>query len=66
MIPLLKALTARPDSVWLRRGAHHVLSFLTDASLRRELAPVLEALEGIQPELEVPVAAHQALAALER
>jgi hypothetical protein len=64
-IPLLKALTTRSDSPGLRRGAHHVLRLSTDENLKRETAPVLAALESIEQELEVPVAAGRALAALE-
>lgn len=65
IVPLLKALTRRPDSPALRRGAHHVLRLSTDENLRRETAPVLEALDGIERGLEIPIAAERALAALE-
>lgn len=59
--PLLKALLVRPDSPWLRHGAHHVLHALTDPEVRKKVAPVLAALEGQEPGLAVPVAAHNAL-----
>jgi hypothetical protein len=66
VVPLLKALVARSDSSRLQRGAHHVLRFLSDETLKKELAPVLRALEGLEPALEVPVAAHRVLVALGR
>jgi len=62
--PLLAALIQRPDSEWLREGAHHVCYDLTmtrDAGLVR---PVLEALAAPEPELTLPEAAYRALAAL--
>ena len=59
--PLLQALVVRPDSPWLRHGAHHVLHALTDPEVRQKVAPVLAALEGQEPGLAVPVAAHNAL-----
>lgn len=67
--PLLQALVNRPDSVWLREGAHHVLHDLihrelVDASTRARIAPVLTALNDIEPTVTVPVAAHKALQTL--
>jgi HEAT repeat protein len=59
--PLLKALTERPQSVWLREGAHHVLHDLAKAGLHKRVASLLEALEGIEPEMEVPIVAHKLL-----
>jgi sporulation protein YlmC with PRC-barrel domain len=64
VIPLLKALTIRSDSPWLLNGAHHVLRALADPELKKTVAPVLAALEDIEPVLEVPVVAHEALIAL--
>jgi hypothetical protein len=64
VVPLLKALAARPDAPWLRNGAHHVLRGLADPELQKQVAPVLAALGDIEPALEVPVAAHEALIAL--
>jgi hypothetical protein len=65
VVPLLNALMTRSDSSRLRRGAHHVLRLLIDESLKKEMAPVVTALEELEPVLEVPVAAHRALVALE-
>lgn len=62
--PLLEALTKRPDSVWLREGAHHFLRTFEPADLTPALAQVRRALEGIEPALTVPLAAEAALKAL--
>jgi HEAT repeat protein len=63
--PLLRVLMERPGVVWLRESAHHVLYELTRQSDYCELTPVLEALEGMVPAIEVPWAAKQALDAWE-
>jgi HEAT repeat protein len=59
--PLLEALVTRGDRQWLREGAHHVLKALSKRSSHETLAPVLAALEGMEPELVVPPAAKAAL-----
>jgi|OpeIllAssembly_1097287.scaffolds.fasta_scaffold512498_1 HEAT repeat protein len=76
--PLLLALEKRGDSFFLREGAHHVFHDLAKGALRKFLAPVLAALEGLEPGeevpwaarhemvVEVPWAARQALDMLER
>ena len=61
--PLLQALIHRSDSDWLRQGAHHVLHELARAGLE-EVRPVLAALEDIEPSIDVPPAARNALDAL--
>lgn len=58
---LLNALIQHPDSTRLRDGAHHVLRQIEKNGLYRELEPVLQALEGIEPSVMVPLAAHTAL-----
>jgi HEAT repeat protein len=58
---LLQALIERPDSPWLREGAHHVLHNLTKMGLAEGTLPVLAALEGIEPSATVPGAARRAL-----
>ncbi len=59
--PLFEALERRPDSVWLRRGAHHVLTTLAkDPVLCYQVKPVLEALNDVEPVLCVPPAAEEA------
>jgi HEAT repeat protein len=65
LVPLLRALEQRSDSVWLREGAHHVLHDLARGDLEDVLSPVLAALDGIEPTMEVPWAARAALDALE-
>ncbi|TAK28547.1 MAG: HEAT repeat domain-containing protein [Chloroflexota bacterium] len=61
LAPLLLALTKRSSSVWLRRGAHHVLHDLSMRGFRNQVAPVLEALEDVEPLTEVPLAAWTTL-----
>ena len=64
LIPLLRALEAHPESVWLRESARHVLHAMAKTSLSRTVLPVLQALRDLEPVLEVPIAAHEALDAL--
>jgi len=59
--PLFQALIERPDSPWLREGAHHVLHDLAKMGLAEGALPVLAALEGIEPSATVPSAARRAL-----
>ena len=56
--PLLQALEKRGDSVLLQEGAHHVFHDLAKGGLRKFLAPVLAALEALEPGKEVPWAAQ--------
>jgi HEAT repeat protein len=58
---LLDALAHRPDSPWLRHGAHHVIRALPVWRLVEALTPVLGALEHSGSETTVPVAARSAL-----
>lgn len=64
--PLLHALMEQGDSVFLREGAHHVIHDLAKGGLRKYLAPVLAALEGIEPTAEVPKTAFHALEMLQK
>ena len=60
--PLLRALMAEDwDNIWLRQGAHHVLRSMVSGNLGQVLAPVVQALEGPEPALTVPIAAYRAL-----
>ena len=61
LIPLLRKLVEHPESVWLRRGTHRVLRVESRGELAKILDPVVRALEGIQPTLQVPFAAINAL-----
>jgi HEAT repeat protein len=56
--PLLKALEHRGDSALLLEGAHHVFHDLAKGALRKYLAPMLAALEALEPGEEVPWAAR--------
>jgi HEAT repeat protein len=62
--PLFQALIGHADSALLREGAHHVLHDLAKGELRKYLAPVLIALEGMDSAVQVPIAASHALEAL--
>ncbi len=64
--PLLKALIDRPESVWLREGAHHVFHDLASEKLKAVLKPVMAALEGVEAAVELPFTAKAALEALKR
>jgi hypothetical protein len=67
LVSLLRALVEHSGSVRLRQGAHHVLHDLArHRDLTEVLQPVLAALDGIEPSLQVPVAAEAALEALMR
>jgi HEAT repeat protein len=61
--PMMEALTKRSDSAWLRQGAHHVLHDLVgkDLEVKDLVAPVITALEGIEPEIGVVEPAYTAL-----
>jgi len=62
---LLQALVHHSDSVWLLEGAHHVLrSLIGEPDLHDLIAPVLTALDDVEPAIEVPPAAQEALDAL--
>lgn len=54
---LLQALIERGDSFWLRQGAHHVLRVLVRERGLEEMRPVLEGLEGVDPQSGAAVAA---------
>jgi HEAT repeat protein len=59
--PLLQTLLKKSDSVYLREGAHHVLYDLAHKGFRDQLAPVLAALDGVDPEIEIHEPARKAL-----
>ena len=59
--PLLLELEQGSDSVWMLSGAHHVLHALWREDEADEVEPVLEAMENLEPRVEVPVAAYHAL-----
>jgi HEAT repeat protein len=61
IVPVLNALIERADSAWMREGAHHVLHDLAQGEFTDVLRPVLSALEGVDPSVEVPFVAKAAL-----
>jgi HEAT repeat protein len=64
IIPSLIALENSSDSYWLREGVHHLLHDMNKRKPQKALQPVLKALEGPQPSLEVPLVAKAALDSL--
>jgi HEAT repeat protein len=64
LVPLLKRLMAKPRSMVLREGAHRVLHNTEGGHLNKTIQPVLLAIEGVEPAIEVPVAAEAALTEL--
>jgi hypothetical protein len=61
LVPLYKALAERGQFALLREGAHHVLCALCELGLQDKVAEVCNALEGSDPEVDVPIAARKAL-----
>lgn len=61
MEPLLKALIDRPRSSWLKEGAHYVLHDLREPRLRPLLKTVISAIEDVDSNLKVPIAAKSTL-----
>ena len=64
VIPLIDILS--DEHHWVREGVHHVLHDMNKGNLHEILLPVLAALEGNNPALEVPLAAQTALAGIEK
>ena len=63
LVPLLQVLVQDSDSQLLREGAHHIFHDLMDKGVDG-LAPIMTALEGIEPAVQVPPAAQALLDAL--
>jgi len=59
--PLLIEITKHADSAWLLEGAHRIFHGLGKDELKPILQPVLQALEGIDVQSEVPFAANAGL-----
>jgi HEAT repeat protein len=64
--PLLAALTTPFNVFWRAAGAHHVLRVLAEHESNKFLVPVIEALEDLEPEVAVPMAAVAALRKLRK
>ena len=62
LVALLLALEQHPESIHLQKCARHILSILQlGHNLKPVISPVIDALEGVEPVLAVPIAAHVAL-----
>jgi HEAT repeat protein len=61
--PALEKLVHHPDSAWLRERVHHVLHDLSQKNpeVKALVAPVLTALEGVEPEIGVLEPAYAVL-----
>jgi HEAT repeat protein len=64
LTPLLRALTQRPNSIWLREGAHHILYYTGDTRFRQKTAGLLEALKGPAAQLSTAQTAYAILQSL--
>lgn len=64
LIPLMDGLISHSRSSWFRDGARHVLSDFSQSGSRRLLSPLMDALKGPAPALEVPLEARKVLDAL--
>jgi hypothetical protein len=64
LMPLMHALIEHPDSIWLRQGAHHVLHDIDKQNIDEIVQPVIKALEDVEPSVEVPWAAKNAIESL--
>jgi HEAT repeat protein len=64
LVPLLEALLERSDSPWMREGAHHVLHDIDNSGISEIILPILNALEGMEADLEAPIMAEAALSKL--
>jgi hypothetical protein len=57
---LLHALMTEIDLPRIREGAHHVIRELIKGELKEYLTPILSALEGVEPTIQVPWVAKTA------
>ena len=64
IVVALRLLIARSDSVWMRDGVHHILHSFIKTRAGRHVAPVLRALNDVEPSLGALPAAQAALNAV--
>lgn len=64
LIPSLRRLSEKSDSLWLREGAHHVPHGINMGNQEEILLPVRNALEDIEAPLVVPFVAQVGLKSL--
>ncbi len=58
---LLQELTRNSDSLWMLQGAHHVFHDIKEQQFKQALKPVLDALDDVEPTIQVPIAAKKVL-----
>jgi hypothetical protein len=66
LVNVLRGVEHCVDNVWLKEGVIQVLHTLVREGIAPEASPVLEALEGVMPAIEAPVAAYRVLQSLEK
>ena len=66
LVAVLHGVERCVDNYWMKEGVIHVLHTLVRDGIAPEAAPVLAALEGIQPRIEAPIAAYHLLQSLGR
>lgn len=64
IVVALRLLIARSDSIWMREGVHHILHSFIKTRAGRHVAPVLRALNDVEPSLGALPAAQAALDAV--
>jgi HEAT repeat protein len=64
--PLISAIIKTPGSMKLRNGAHHVLHHIASQGYYTLLKPLMMAIEGAIPNVEVPAAARKVQSELAR
>lgn len=66
VVPMLKVLVNKSDSIWIREGAHHIFHGLIKRNkFSQTLRPVLAALEDIYDSYSMTFAAEKALNSME-
>jgi HEAT repeat protein len=63
--PVLHGLMSHSGSAWYREGAHHVLKSFAETDLAPAVAPVLRALEQVEPAIGALVPTEKLLEALQ-
>ena len=61
LVPVLRELIKRPDSVWMREGAHRILHGIQRKGSARAIRPLLSALEDSDAGPSVAFAAEAVL-----
>jgi HEAT repeat protein len=61
LVLLVQALIERPESIWLREGAHHILHAQNDPEVKAVIAPLLKVLNGFEMKDMVGLVAERTL-----